>query len=87
MADRAPVRGSALAVTAALMTSAPALGVSPQRHIVWLSLCSAHGAVRQLAPDGGGDPLRDQGSPACHAACLLERGPARKTRGLLNRLV
>ena len=81
MADTGPACGSALAVLAALMTSAPALGVSPNRQVRWVSLCSEHGAVRQLPLEDGDDRSNGQRGQACHVACLQKRSHARNVRG------
>ena len=59
-----------LALTAALLTSAPALGAVP-RHSVWIELCTGAGAVKRLAPDPAAP--EDRGSGVCHVACTLPR--------------
>jgi hypothetical protein len=69
--------GARLALLAALLTGAPALGASHRSEVIWVELCDAVHPGRRVPL-----PLRRDRDPppsvGCHAACALM--PERRLR-------
>jgi hypothetical protein len=68
--------GSGLALLAALLTGAPALGTPHHPNVIWLELCDAAQPGRRIPLPLRRD--REAPPPGCHAACALM--PERRMR-------
>lgn len=68
--------GTGLALIAALLTGAPALGATQRPDMIWLDLCDAAHPGRRIPLPLQRD--REAPPPGCHAACALM--PERRIR-------